>query len=91
MKRKIREIANNFNLVLIVEHFDQPLLLLILSCEFMDIAHFTVNARIEDETEELSQETKSNLTASNKGNVLLYTIILTKLFGKRLRNLVSKE
>lgn len=82
IKRKIREIANNFNLVLIFEHFDQPLILLMLWWEFMDVAYFTVNARIEDEVEELWQETKGNLTAWNKGDMMLYNHFNKTLFKK---------
>ncbi|KAJ8034958.1 Galactosylceramide sulfotransferase [Holothuria leucospilota] len=76
MKKKIREIENNFNIVLIVEHFDESLVLLkdlLAFCwEIIDVAYFTVNARIENEVEELSQETKGNLTAWNEGDMMLY-------------------
>lgn len=50
--------------------------------EFVDVAYFTVNARTEDEVEELWQETKGNLTAWNDGNMMLYNNFKKTLFKK---------
>ncbi|KAJ8018297.1 Galactosylceramide sulfotransferase [Holothuria leucospilota] len=84
IKRKIREIENNFKLVLIVEYFDESLIVLkdMMCWDFMDIAYFTVNARTEDEIEELSQESKDNLTAWNEGDMLLYNHFNKSLWKK---------
>jgi galactosylceramide sulfotransferase len=89
--KKIEEIENNFDLLMIVEKFEESLILMKdeLCWDTSDITSLKLNGRIEDVKIKLNDSTRSLLKDYLKSDYLLYnyflTIIKNKIeqFGKR--------
>ncbi|XP_064486303.1 galactosylceramide sulfotransferase-like isoform X2 [Ornithodoros turicata] len=81
----INFIAENFNLVMIAERFDESLILLkhLLCWTTEDMVAFKINARLDKYKEELSPEVKKRLRQFNGGDVKLYDYF-SKLFDQKV-------
>lgn len=71
----IKFLDNEFDLVMILEHFDESLLLLkrLLCWELKDILHFKLNERQDKQKRKfISQEVKDDIKSWNKADFMLY-------------------
>lgn len=75
VERYIEFLDNEFDLVMILEHFDESLLLLkrLLCWELKDILHFKLNERQDVQKRKfISQEVRDDIKSWNKADFMLY-------------------
>lgn len=74
VKKYISLLEREFNLVMIMEYFDESMVLMkrLLCWEFEDFFHIKSNARVDKERAEMSDNLKENIRRWNKADMLLY-------------------
>ena len=74
IKEYIAFLEKEFDLVMIMEYFDESMVLMkrLLCWEFEDFFHIQSNARVDQERAEMSDNLKENIKRWNKADTLLY-------------------
>ena len=78
----IRFLQQEFDLVMLMEHFDESLVLLKrrFCWKFEDILYFKLNERRDKDKQDLSSEVKEQILKWNSGDALLYDAFKQKLW-----------
>jgi hypothetical protein len=92
IKRKIRELDKEFDLVVIAEHFDESLILLqnLLCWPVKDVTYLKLNERRKDTKSKMTDRTRALLKSWMWADYLLYDHFLDKL-QKQLKSLDQPE
>ena len=74
VKEYIAFLENEFDLVMIMEYFEESMVLMkrLLCWDFEDFFHIKSNARMDKERAEMSDKLKENIRRWNKADMLLY-------------------
>ena len=82
----IKEIENDFDLVLLMEYFDEGLILLrkVFDWNFLDLVYKRKNVRSVKHRNMITDKVREEIMAINKGDVQLYNHFLT-IFKDRLK------
>lgn len=88
LRNYIRFLQREFDLVLLMEHFDESLVLLKrrFCWKMEDILYFKLNERREKEKRDISKITEEKIRQWNSGDVLLYDV-----FNKTLWKMIERE
>ena len=83
----IKEIENDFDIVLLMEYFDEGLVLLrkLFDWNFFDLVYKRKNVRRIRHRQLINDEVRNKITALNKGDIKLYNHFLT-IFQDRLKS-----
>nr|XP_002737671.2 PREDICTED: galactosylceramide sulfotransferase-like [Saccoglossus kowalevskii] len=84
INRRITILEDQFNLVMIMEYFEESLILLkdLLCWTFEDITYFELNGRKDNSVHNMSESLRNTIMEWNKGDVALYQHFNRTFWGK---------